>query len=228
MQKTIIVPQNNYLNIMYRIIFLLLCIFCIMADGEILIFNDGNTHQIDYRIDDSIYVQNSESGNPTLVKLMDGGEIWGDLVVYDTSEAIVQGGYIYDDLTGWNEAKISIMGGQIGTIQACGSSEFVITGGDVHYDCNLFKKLELTQESIVTIYGTNFNYPYGPISFPDGLNSDFYGTITGTLLSGQSIDWPFRRDEYHTGELVLLPEPCTISLLALGGLALLRKRRKIR
>jgi len=48
--------------------------------------------------------------------------------------------------------------------------------------------------------------------------------LTGTLLSGDPINNQFRIG--NNAKIVLVPEPATIVLLGLGGLALLRRRRR--
>jgi hypothetical protein len=58
-----------------------------------------------------------------------------------------------------------------------------------------------------------------------------WGSVSGTfndvnlpvLTSGLAWD---ASDLYRTGELKVLPEPATLSLLALGALAMIRRRRK--
>ena len=47
--------------------------------------------------------------------------------------------------------------------------------------------------------------------------------MTGTLLSDDPINTQFRISE--NAKIVLVPEPATLLLLGLGGLALLRDRR---
>jgi len=51
-----------------------------------------------------------------------------------------------------------------------------------------------------------------------------FGTINLPGLS-DDLEWD-TSDLYVTGELAVVPEPATLSLLALGGLALFRRRKK--
>jgi len=51
-----------------------------------------------------------------------------------------------------------------------------------------------------------------------------HGTLTGTLDNGDPLDNEFYI--YAGSRIALVLEPATLSLLALGGLALLRRRRR--
>lgn len=50
--------------------------------------------------------------------------------------------------------------------------------------------------SVITVAGSGFNYPYGPIS-------DASGTLTGTLASGDAINAGFQT--YSSASIVLIP-----------------------
>jgi len=91
-------------------------------------------------------------------------------------------------------------------------------------------RLLLSQIGTIEIYGFDFAVDGQPFGYGE-LTSIFGGSyvsetrrhLTGTLLSGELID----NDFYIGGSasIVLTPEPATVLLLGLGGLAL-RKRRK--
>ena len=57
--------------------------------------------------------------------------------------------------------------------------------------------------------GANFNYPYGPIT-------DISGTLTGTLFSGESVNWYFER-LYASSIYLLIPAPGALVLGSLTG-----------
>jgi hypothetical protein len=72
----------------------------------------------------------------------------------------------------------------------------------------IVRALEAQDQSIITLYGSDFNYPLGPIA-------DLNGTLTGQLLDGHAINWTFLREA--TAQIVLVPEP-TVSVLSLAGI----------
>ena len=124
---------------------------------------------------------------------------------------------MYDDVTALDNCVMTISGGEMlfGGVDANDNSRVSISGG-------LFESLRAGRSSgdhtsLITIAGSGFNYPFGEI--PDSA-----GTLTGMLANGDPIDAPF--SIYDNASIVLVPEPATLSLLALGGLALLSRRRK--
>jgi len=188
-----------------------------MREAEAITFDDGEFHMIDWVTDDTVYVRDSSFGDVTTANLVDGGEVWGDFDVFDYSEIIITGGYVYDDVIANDHAIVTISGGLIGNgLRAHDNSRVYISGGQIAGEYGSGGLHTFTGNSLVTIYGTGFNYPYGPI--PDEL-----GTLTGTLLSGELINWDF--DITRPASIVLVPEPATISLL-LGGIGLWLVRRR--
>ncbi len=78
----------------------------------------------------------------------------------------------------------------------------------------------------MTIIGQDFAFngvPVGLGEFDAGTADWIHGRITGTLLNGDLLDNGFYI--YGDSRLVLVPEPATLSLLTLGGLAVFRRRR---
>jgi len=72
----------------------------------------------------------------------------------------------------------------------------------------------------INIYGANFNYPYGPIT-------DISGTLTGTLFSGESVNWYFERLDASSIYLIPAPGALVLGSLGVGLVGWLRKRRTI-
>lgn len=237
---------------------MVLMVFCLgLPEAKaIVVFNDGVSHVLNRLLDDTVWVLNSPSGEPTKFYLARGGAIGGYLSVYDSSQANISGGLIcvYLDaynssqvsisaveigtsLTAYDSSQVSISGGSIGTyLYAYNYSKVNITGGSIGYDLdargasqiNISDGLigaglfayESSQVNIIggrvigtgsgalyalgnsqiNIYGSDFNYPYGPL-----IGS---GILTGTLANGDSINNRF--EIYPDAKIVLVPEPTHI------------------
>lgn len=81
-------------------------------------------------------------------------------------------------------------------------------GGFINiYGGSLRDGLYATMDGRINIYGGNFNYPYGLIT-------DISGTLTGTLRSGESINWNF--DQQNALGIYLIPAPSAILLSSIG------------
>ena len=122
-------------------------------------------------------------------------------------------------------------GGRVGLLDAAGHSQVDITGGVVEeLVVGWQSQVDISggqigggpfgifadESSLIVLNGFDFNYGYGYIT-------DTFGIITGTLLSGEIINTSFER--FGDAQILLVPEPMTLSLLAFGGLVLLRKRK---
>ena len=110
-----------------------------------------------------------------------------------------------------------MLGGQIGGILTQASAGPVtIKGGTISGDITL----NSTTGGDVYIYGTNFTIDGNPVA-PGTYNQS--GTYTATLLDGQLLNNNISVN--GANNIVLVPEPATLLLLAAGGLCI-RKRKK--
>ena len=123
----------------------------------------------------------------------------------------ILGGIIGDDLVAYDSCVMNVYGGDMleGGVEAYDNSRVSISGGLI--ESLRAGRTSGEHTSLITIAGNGFNYPYGEI--PDSA-----GTLTGTLANGDPINAPF--EIYSDASIVLVPEPSTFILLAMGALGL--------
>ena len=190
-----------------------------------------------------------EGRNDTLVNVY-GGQIDQELQVRGGSLVNVYGGQmqmlgtrnysvanVYDglivELDSRGHTVVNVYGGSMSEIDAHGASEVNIYSGSILdglypfeeglvniYGGSILDGLFPSGDSRINIYGGGFNYPYGPIM-------DISGTLTGTLNSGESINWYFER--LHASSIYLIPAPGAILLggIGIGLVGWLRRRRTL-
>jgi len=185
-------------------------------------FNDGQIYNIDYQIDDNVWVDYQSPGMQTTVNLLDGGLLpypyslggFEDSVINmsggsvqslysnDRSQVTFSGGLIRNVLAAYG-GQVAVFGGSIECgIVADGSSKVTIYGGSIGYN------LHANQSSQVKIYGGSINRK---LTLSNDVvvtlyGSDFavngqpfgYGELT-TILGGSYLDEPSR---YLTGTLL--------------------------
>ena len=230
----------------------------------IVYFDDGGTHDIDYVINDTVWVDSLLPGRGTTVNLLDGGTVDSGYYLHswEDSAVNVQGGYIHD-LNTRDRSTLNVSGGLIMNCEAFDNSLITVTNGSV------YSLKSSSSESSISVSGGLLTQASaqqgGNVTISGGLQSDRFfcfadGTITvegygfaidgnpvgfgelGTILGGDWNDEPARRltgalissepidlDLYigNTGRIVLIPEPVVLSLLIMGGLVMLRRRRKM-
>ena len=128
------------------------------------------------------------------------------LVPSDYSQVTFSGGSLAYDLSASGRSQVNIRGGSIGN------------------------RLIADYDSVITIHGSDFAvdgqlFGYGELTsmFRLAPTVDPPRQLTGTLLSGDLLD-----NSFYIGSnasIVLIPEPSTLLLLGLGGVALRRKHR---
>jgi len=209
-------------------------------------FNDGQTHDIDYQINTEVWVDYQAPGMQTTVNLLNGGSILYDLRAYEDSWINIIGGSIGRYLFPDGNSQVNIFGGSIGSdLAAGGSSQTNISGGLIanylraydHSHVNISGgsiggDLAPTQWAVLTIYGSDFAVDGAPFGYGK-LTSILGGNwqdeplryLTGILSSGQPIDNDFYIG--HEASIILVPEPATIILFALGSLALRRTKQPL-
>ncbi len=182
----------------------------------VIVFNDGGTHEISTRVYEDIRVYDAPSGEPTLVRLVAGAET-DDVDVFQNSRFQMTAGEIEDGtLILFDHSEGEISGGRISDdlMRIFDFSRLIITGGDIGPGFMSYGSSE------VFIYGSNFQIDgvpvgYGPVPVP-------MGNLTGDLLNGR-IQCSF--DIFDDSSVTLVPEPASTIMLALGGVALILRRK---
>ncbi|MHC4742398.1 MAG: PEP-CTERM sorting domain-containing protein [Planctomycetota bacterium] len=202
-------------------------------------FKGGLTHDIDYQINDDVWVDYQSPGAGTTLNILDGANVffvkgWEDsiinvfggtmdrLVARDSSHVTLSGGAMHG-LEAHDRSQVAVSGGSRDFIWVLESSEAVISAGKVN-------RLVADVEGILTIHGSDFAVDGTPVGYT-GLYSilrgdskdESYRQLTGTLLSGEPLDSNFLIG--HSAKIILVPEPATLLLLGLGGLILRKGRR---
>lgn len=172
-------------------------------------------------------------GNPTDVALVAGGSVGtaveGDFEVNDSSSITMTGGSVGGDLEAFASSTITMTGGAVGDyLVAYDDSLVTLSGGSIGGEVWAW------DSSTITIVGSGFEVNGTPVPF--GNLTALTGTLTGTLLFGDSLNNVFRQGGYndgsqvYSGTITLVPEPSTAPLVGFGLLGLLavgRRRRPV-
>jgi hypothetical protein len=205
---------------------LLICTSSIKAD---IVFDDGGTHNVNYTIDDIVYVKNHST-----VNLLSGGVTQDLVYVYPNSYLNIVGGTLKQRLTSYGayvtisdgvienylesfnyagtvKSHITVTGGRIagafpgqGALLAFNSSLVAISGGQIDY-------LRVYDDSTAAITGGLLNDDiaathngvitiYGSgFNFPYGELPISSGILTGVLANGDPINNNFGILRYGPG-----------------------------
>jgi len=174
---------------------------------------------------DGAYLGTAGDGTGPLVYnygtfIMSGGKMDGSVRTYDHSSAIIHNGYDIgiahssQAVFSYDESTITIDGGYGAKndgqrwMYAHDSSTMTIIGD---FDSNYYGNLT---NAPFSVWGYNV----------DGIGR-WFGYISGKYANGAAFS--LRYEIYDNAQIVLapVPEPATISLLVIGGLALLKRRK---
>lgn len=165
-------------------------------------------------------VHHLETNNDSTADISDG-RIYS-LKAHDTSSVVLSGGTVSDidrGLSAFGASTVAISGGSVaGYVNAWNTSTMDISGGTISV-------LNAYEESSVTIHGFDFRAT-GGLSL-DGEIVLGTGVLTGKWSDGTSWIMPIQGND-SGATIRVVPEPATLSLLALSGLAFLRRRRRYR
>ena len=167
---------------------------------------DGGYHEFSEGFEGEIEMINGATADIT------GGEI-GFILSYDSC-----GLNIYDDsviglVKPYDTSSVYVYGGEINVIFTRGLSTTNIYGG-------LINEINATDLSTLNLYVKSYEY--------DPTGGDFYaGLLTGTWNNNNAFSIDLRTAD-TMNHINFIPEPCTIYLLAIGGLALRRSKGNIK
>ena len=198
----------------------------------------GNDIYLGNIVDDDLSLDRNIVNTPgTHLNLTAGGTVAMDLNTHGNSSVTIIGGSVGYHTHSHENSNVTISGGFAGNnVYASHNSTITMNGGSVGngfrvYDNGMVyldgSNFAVTAGGVTTILTTGQGLSiYSPI-----LEGEMYsaGTITGTLASGETMDNTYRiyntGDYAGTADIVIIPEPCSVVLLGLGGLVLRRKRR---
>ena len=224
----------------FSLLFLSLMGYCSsVTKGSYYKWNDGGTHDLE-----NMSWGSGRVSSHTTLNIKDNGRIEsGALEVWDTSIVnIVGNGAYVPELRALSNSEINIANGTVGVF--CTDFSCVkITGGQIRPASGFSPYLYAHRSAEMHIYGGQFSgvftsdqsasiifhgsdFKINGLAVTPGeyFASDFTsGLLTGKLDSGALLNHNFTISE--NASITLTPEPATLALLALGGLALLRRKR---
>ncbi|MBL7152213.1 MAG: PEP-CTERM sorting domain-containing protein [Phycisphaerae bacterium] len=154
------------------------------------------------------------------------GGVLHDFEAHDNSQVTISGGSIRWGFHANESSQITISDGAISSdFRASDNSQVIVSGG-------FFRgELLLYDTALLTIEGSDFAVDGTDVGYIELTSINGFGyryepsrLLTGTLLNGDVLDSYFRIG--NSAKIVLVPEPTTLLLLGLGGLALRRRRTK--
>jgi hypothetical protein len=171
-----------------------------------------------------------------------GGTIAQNINAFNSSHAVVTGNTSVGFVCADNTATIDVTGGDTRYyIEAYGNSRICVSGGT-------FKMLYALENGVITLEGTGFKVGDVSVSgmldiaqlvqvgalqyYSHGVGGQYNGILSGVLADGQAfrsdiqIDYRMMDGVFANGaNYNLVPEPVTLLLLGLGGVALRRRVR---
>jgi hypothetical protein len=188
-------------------------------------FHSGYTHYV-YVYDSSTLLVSGGSLYHVYLNQNSHGSIFGGSVsglwTYDNSTLSVQGGSI-SNLFPRNNAIISIKGGTISSISALGNAAISLSGGSPN-------NIAAGGSSTFIFHASDFRVTGGlslsQIDLIGGVPQYRVvgtGVLTGTWADGSGF---ITNITTNSGSIYAVPEPATVSLLAMGLAVVVAKRRR--
>jgi hypothetical protein len=178
------------------------------------------------------YFTNAQLTDSSSISILPGGSVY-DLSSYHHATAYVSGGNVgvgNGALAAYDNSTVYVTGGSVTYIVCYDNSALYVSEGNlpelISYRTSTMDlsggniaQLLAYNYSTITIHGYDFQLGDGLTM--DGDTVRGCGGLWGKWLDGTA--WSMGIQDYGATILVV-PEPATLSLLALGGLALLRRR----
>lgn len=230
------------------VLLLTLLAFCyyVQQAAAVVVFDYGQTHNIDYEINDHVTVDLHAPGMGTALNILSGGRIVAGMDTWEDSAITIISG-VLESLNMYGRSTVNMSGGSIENhLQACENATVRVTGGSISQVIGAQQYAQVTlsggsvgylytdDDAQITVLGGMIDdrvelYDHSLVTFSgSGFNygygelPDVTGVLTGTLTNGDTLSVRF--DRFQSARIVLVPEPSTALLLSLGGLALLRRR----
>lgn len=142
-------------------------------------FDDGGVHNIDYTINDDVWVDYQSPGKRTTINWLDGGVLPSpySLVGYEDSVLNVYGGSIEPGLYARDNSQVNVSGGSMWALQVTDNCKVDISGGSI--DWNLYAY----HNSQVEISGGSIRFSL--IAEPDSQVTISGGSIGESIRAGQ-------------------------------------------
>jgi hypothetical protein len=173
-------------------------------------------------------VQTSINGNDDSVINLIDGNVTGSFVARENAIMNMSGGTIGFNLYAQGSSSLTYSGGSVG------SDVRAYEDGQLYLDGTGFTAYSSAYPGGVALSNGDELFSYGVFVDNSGIANDYYGgTVTGTMADSTVINLNFKINRfglYDDGSpianIVITPEPMTLTLLAVGGLAVMRRRRK--
>ena len=196
--------------------------------------------------DSQFFLDYNIANDPGTSLELSGGGIVSNIVAHNNSSVEINGGTVNYTLEAHGNSYITVNSGTVYTyVHSFDSSTLTINGGifyeqirshdagRINISGGLIDSYLTAEDGRIYLYGSDFRVNGISLGSGTGLRQfgilDSYGmwlknTITGTLQDGSELNLNYYILNSNDGNIIIVPEPMTLSLLALGGL-LIRKRK---
>ncbi len=174
---------------MEKVILSAVMVLC-LASPEVMAwtqFNDGATHDINYAINDDVWVDWQSPGMGTTVNLQNGAEIMStyEMRTFENSVVNMYGGSVYAYIA-YDSSRLDMSDGGIYRLELWDSSQATISGGSI-YTVDAFDNNQVTIAggSVQTLVGGGDSQIDISMGNVVNLRSEGYSQVT---ISGGSMD----------------------------------------
>ena len=161
---------------------------CACPASALIEFNDGQINNIDYVVEEHVYVDYQTPEMYTTVNVLPGGNIeyLYHLEAYEQGRINVQGGSIFH-LYSYNSSRIDFSGGKSGWINCYDTSQVDMSGGSIHLDIRSYNysRVNVTGGSIGFMFliydSSKVNISGGEILFLKSYDSSHLNVSGGNI-----------------------------------------------